>query len=153
MAAMRSRACGVCMFLQSTPQVPLVRSDSRRSPRARRSLAWSSLVWSHPFGTGSAGSKAASTHADCRIPFGAIRELPLAQGGDVLFHHIAPELFGGFRETPTRVLLATSAKALFDLSGGRSRRLTCSQVPEPPRNCATQAEPLGTLLLLRYGNR
>lgn len=39
-------------------------------------------------------------------------------------HHLAPELFGGFEQTPSGVKLATPEKALFDvawLAGGRSR--------------------------------
>ncbi len=46
-------------------------------------------------------------------------------------HHIAPELFGGFEETPAGVKIASAEKALFDLaylSGGRSRLFTA--VPE-----------------------
>jgi predicted transcriptional regulator of viral defense system len=46
-------------------------------------------------------------------------------------HHIAPELFGGFEQTPEGVRLAAAEKALFDLaylSGGRSRLF--SSVPE-----------------------
>lgn len=41
------------------------------------------------------------------------------------FHHVAPEVFGGYDENPEGVRLATPEKALFDyayLSAGRSRR-------------------------------
>jgi predicted transcriptional regulator of viral defense system len=57
--------------------------------------------------------------------------------GSFSVHHIAPELYGGFEDTPSAVKLATAEKALFDmayLSGGRSRLFTA--VPElelPPR--------------------
>ena len=47
--------------------------------------------------------------------------------GTISVHHLAPEAFGGFEETPAGVKLATAEKALFDtayLSGGRSRLFT-----------------------------
>jgi predicted transcriptional regulator of viral defense system len=58
----------------------------------------------------------------------------ITSAGTISFHHIAPELFGGFEETaspPRGVKLATAEKALFDfayLSGGRSRSFEA--VPE-----------------------
>jgi predicted transcriptional regulator of viral defense system len=58
----------------------------------------------------------------------------MTSAGTISFHHIAPELFGGFEEmsSPSRgVKLATAEKALFDLaylSGGRSRSFEA--VPE-----------------------
>lgn len=44
--------------------------------------------------------------------------------GTFSFHHLAPEVFGGFEETEAGIKLATAEKALFDfayLSAGRSR--------------------------------
>jgi predicted transcriptional regulator of viral defense system len=49
------------------------------------------------------------------------------KAGTFSVHHVAPEIFGGFDETPSGVKLATAEKALFDvayLSGGRSRLFT-----------------------------
>jgi predicted transcriptional regulator of viral defense system len=46
------------------------------------------------------------------------------RAGRFSIHHVAPEVFGGFEETPSGVKLATAEKALFDfayLSSGRSR--------------------------------
>jgi hypothetical protein len=51
-------------------------------------------------------------------------------------HHIAPELFGGFRETAAGAMLAAPEKALFDLaylSGGCSRRFSTLPELELPR--------------------
>lgn len=56
--------------------------------------------------------------------------------GTFSVHHLAPELFGGFRETAAGAKLATPEKALFDLaylSGGRSRRFTSLPELELPR--------------------
>jgi len=56
--------------------------------------------------------------------------------GNFSIHHIAPELFGGFDETPLGVRLATPEKALFDvayLSAGRSRRFVALPGLEVPR--------------------
>lgn len=58
------------------------------------------------------------------------------RAGAVSIHHVAPEVFGGFEETPTGVKLATAEKALFDfayLSGGRSRLFTSLPELELPR--------------------
>lgn len=47
--------------------------------------------------------------------------------GMVSLHHMAPEVFGGFTETPRGAKVATAEKALFDfayLSSGRSRLFT-----------------------------
>jgi hypothetical protein len=46
------------------------------------------------------------------------------QVGSFSFHHLAPEVFGGFEELPSGVKLAMPEKALFDfayLSAGKSR--------------------------------
>jgi predicted transcriptional regulator of viral defense system len=57
--------------------------------------------------------------------------------GTYSVHHVAPEVFGGFDETPEGTHLATAEKTIFDLaylSGGRSRLF--ASVPEvelPPR--------------------
>lgn len=51
-------------------------------------------------------------------------------------HHVAPEVFGGFEETPRDAKLATPEKALFDfayLSSGRSRLFTSLPELELPR--------------------
>jgi predicted transcriptional regulator of viral defense system len=51
--------------------------------------------------------------------------------GTFSFHHVAPEVFGGFEETSRDVRIASAEKALFDvayLSGGRSRLFAA--VPE-----------------------
>lgn len=51
--------------------------------------------------------------------------------GTFSVHHIAPELFGGYDETPSGAKLATAEKALFDvayLASGRSRLFT--ELPE-----------------------
>jgi predicted transcriptional regulator of viral defense system len=56
--------------------------------------------------------------------------------GTFSIHHLAPEVFGGFEETPGGVKLATAEKALFDfayLSGGRSRLFTSLPELELPR--------------------
>ena len=58
------------------------------------------------------------------------------QAGTFSVHHIAPEVFGGYEESKTGVLLATPEKALFDvayLSAGRSRRFTALPEMAPPR--------------------
>jgi hypothetical protein len=50
---------------------------------------------------------------------------------DYSFHHITPELFGGFERGPAEAPIATAEKALFDMayfSGSRTRRF--SHVPE-----------------------
>lgn len=47
--------------------------------------------------------------------------------GSFSIHHVAPEVWGGFEQTPKGVKLATAEKALFDfayLSAGRSRLFT-----------------------------
>ncbi|HEX7481135.1 MAG TPA: hypothetical protein VF331_25250 [Polyangiales bacterium] len=49
------------------------------------------------------------------------------QTGTFSFHHLAPEVFGGYEESARGVRLATAEKALFDyayLSAGRSRLFT-----------------------------
>lgn len=57
--------------------------------------------------------------------------------GRFSFHHVLPELFGGFVETDSGAKIATPEKALFDvawLSSGRARRF--ARLPEltlPPR--------------------
>lgn len=51
-------------------------------------------------------------------------------------HHMAPEVFGGFEETPRGAKVATAEKALFDfayLSSGRSRLFTSLPELELPR--------------------
>lgn len=56
--------------------------------------------------------------------------------GTYSFHHVAPEVFGGFEETKAGIKLATAEKALFDfayLSGGRSRLFTHLPELELPR--------------------
>ena len=61
----------------------------------------------------------------------------VTRAGTFSIHHLAPEVYGGFEETRSGVLLATAEKALFDvayLSGGRTRSFT--SLPElelPPR--------------------
>lgn len=52
------------------------------------------------------------------------------------FHHVAPEVFGGFVELHTGAKMATPEKALFDvayLSAGRSRLFTALPELELPR--------------------
>jgi predicted transcriptional regulator of viral defense system len=56
--------------------------------------------------------------------------------GTFSVHHIAPELFGGFDDTPEGVRMATAEKALFDvayLSAGRSRLFVALPELEMPR--------------------
>jgi predicted transcriptional regulator of viral defense system len=56
--------------------------------------------------------------------------------GTFSIHHLAPEIFGGYKETSTGVKLATAEKALFDfayLSAGRSRLFTALPEIELPR--------------------
>ncbi|MCC6645215.1 MAG: hypothetical protein IT374_06575 [Polyangiaceae bacterium] len=56
--------------------------------------------------------------------------------GTFSIHHVAPEVFGGFEETPRGAKLATPEKALFDfayLSSGRSRLFTSLPELELPR--------------------
>ena len=56
--------------------------------------------------------------------------------GTYSFHHLAPEVFGGFEETPAGLRLATAEKALFDfayLSAGRSRLFATLPDLELPR--------------------
>ena len=51
--------------------------------------------------------------------------------GTYSFHHVAPEVFGGYSETPSGVKLASAEKALFDwayLSSSRSKLFT--RLPE-----------------------
>lgn len=58
------------------------------------------------------------------------------RAGTFSIHHVAPEVFGGFEETPAGMKLATAEKALFDvayLSGGRSRLFTTLPELELPR--------------------
>lgn len=58
------------------------------------------------------------------------------RAGTFSIHHLAPEVFGGFEETPGGIKLATAEKALFDcayLSGGRSRLFTSLPELELPR--------------------
>jgi predicted transcriptional regulator of viral defense system len=53
------------------------------------------------------------------------------------FHHVAPEVFGGYEESDQGVKLATAEKALFDfayLSAGRSRLFTALPELELPKN-------------------
>ena len=60
----------------------------------------------------------------------------LTSAGSFSIHHVAPEIFGGYEETPGGVKLATAEKALFDfayLSGGRSRLFTSLPELELPR--------------------
>ena len=57
-------------------------------------------------------------------------------GGRSSFHHLAPEVFGGFEETAAGLRLATAEKALFDfayLSAGRSRLFATLPELELPR--------------------
>jgi predicted transcriptional regulator of viral defense system len=59
------------------------------------------------------------------------------RAGTFSVHHVAPEVFGGFEETPAGLKLATAEKALFDfayLSGGRSRLFTALPELELPRD-------------------
>ncbi len=56
--------------------------------------------------------------------------------GTFSIHRLAPEIFGGFAETPSGVKLAEPEKALFDfayLSGGRSRLFTSLPELELPK--------------------
>lgn len=56
--------------------------------------------------------------------------------GSFSFHHLAPEVFGGFEERSNGVKLATAEKALFDfayLSAGKSRLFTALPELELPR--------------------
>lgn len=56
--------------------------------------------------------------------------------GTFSFHHLAPEVFGGYEETERGMKLATAEKALFDyayLSAGRSRLFTSLPELELPR--------------------
>jgi hypothetical protein len=58
------------------------------------------------------------------------------QVGSFSFHHLAPEVFGGFEELLSGAKLATSEKALFDfayLSAGRSRLFAALPELELPR--------------------
>lgn len=57
------------------------------------------------------------------------------RAGAFSIHHMAPEVFGGFDETPAGVKLATAEKALFDfayLSAARSRLFTALPELELP---------------------
>jgi predicted transcriptional regulator of viral defense system len=58
------------------------------------------------------------------------------RAGTYSFHHVAPEVFGGFEETAAGVKLATAEKALFDfayLASGRSRLFaTLPELELPP---------------------
>jgi len=56
--------------------------------------------------------------------------------GTFSLHHLAPEVFGGFEETPAGLRLATTEKALFDfayLAAGRSRLFATLPELELPR--------------------
>jgi len=56
--------------------------------------------------------------------------------GTFSLHHVAPEVFGGYDESPAGVRLATVEKALFDyayLSAGKSRLFTALPELELPR--------------------
>lgn len=56
--------------------------------------------------------------------------------GAFSFHHVAPEVFGGFEELSNGVKLATAEKALFDfayLSSGKSRLFVALPELELPR--------------------
>jgi predicted transcriptional regulator of viral defense system len=56
--------------------------------------------------------------------------------GTFSFHHLAPEVFGGYEESRSGVRLATAEKALFDfayLSAGRSRLFSALPEIELPR--------------------
>jgi hypothetical protein len=57
--------------------------------------------------------------------------------GRFSFHHVVPEVFGGFEETETGVLLASPEKALFDVAylfAGRSRLFrSLPELELPPR--------------------
>jgi hypothetical protein len=56
--------------------------------------------------------------------------------GSFSFHHLAPEVFGGFEELTNGVKLATPEKALFDfacLSAGKSRLFVALPELELPR--------------------
>jgi predicted transcriptional regulator of viral defense system len=56
--------------------------------------------------------------------------------GTYSFHHVAPEVFGGYEDTDAGVKLAGAEKALFDfayLSAGRSRLFTALPELELPR--------------------
>lgn len=58
------------------------------------------------------------------------------RAGAFSFHHVAPEVFGGFDESPEGVRLASAEKALFDfayLSAGKSRLFTRLPEVELPR--------------------
>jgi hypothetical protein len=58
------------------------------------------------------------------------------RAGSFSLHHMAPEVFGGFEETPRGAKVATAEKALFDfayLSSGRSRLFTSLPELELPR--------------------
>jgi predicted transcriptional regulator of viral defense system len=59
------------------------------------------------------------------------------RAGTFSFHHVAPDVFGGFEETAAGVKLATAEKALFDLAylaSGRSRLFaTLPELELPPR--------------------
>lgn len=58
------------------------------------------------------------------------------RAGTFSFHHVAPEVFGGFEETERGIKLATAEKALFDfayLSAGRSRLFATLPELELPR--------------------
>ena len=57
--------------------------------------------------------------------------------GTFSFHHLAPEVFGGYEESAKGVRLATAEKALFDyayLSAAKSRLFTALPELELPRN-------------------
>ena len=58
------------------------------------------------------------------------------RAGTFSIHHVAPDVFGGFEETPAGVKLATAEKALFDfayLSPARSRLFAALPELELPR--------------------
>lgn len=69
------------------------------------------------------------------VTLGRTRRITTA-AGSYSFHHVAPEVFGGFEETEAGLKLATAEKALFDfayLSAGRSRLFTTLPELELPR--------------------
>jgi predicted transcriptional regulator of viral defense system len=61
----------------------------------------------------------------------------VTSAGTYSFHHVAPEVFGGYEDTAQGVKLASAEKALFDfayLSAGRSRLFTALPELELPRS-------------------
>ena len=69
------------------------------------------------------------------VTLGRTRRIP-TNAGPYSFHHVAPEVFGGFEETEAGLKVATAEKALFDvayLSAGRSRLFATLPELELPR--------------------